>query len=158
MRCVLPPVRCVLLRRPFSTESFSTESATSIRNTIHRFFHVMDGLEPETRLSDLFLEDATLHVQKANLVLDAAEVDGWVAKLQAGWVGNPTLHTEGNIVMQEPEPGLVVSHSTWTALVGGNLAAYGTHADILKQVLSNDGENHQWKFQRRVVRHLYSAP
>ena len=147
--------RNVVTRR-LLTSAPQSSLALPVHNTIHRFFHILDGLEPEAKMHELFMEDATLHVPKANLVLDAGEIDDWVAKTQAGWNGQPTLHTEGNVVIHEPEPGLVVSHSTWSALVGGSLISYGTHADILKQVPLDDGES-QWKFQRRVVRHLYSA-
>ena len=108
-------------------------------------------------MSELFTADGTLHVHKADLVLGASEIDGWVARMRGVWDGQPTLHTEGNIVIQEPEAGLIVSHSTWSAFVGGSLASYGTHADILKHVEGSGGEA-QWKFQKRVVRHLYSAP
>jgi len=149
--------RNVVTRR-LLTSAPQSSLALPVHNTIHRFFHILDGLEPEAKMHELFMEDATLHVHvpKANLLLDAGEIDDWVAKTQAGWNGQPTLHTEGNVVIHEPEPGLVVSHSTWSALLGGSLISYGTHADILKQVPLDDGES-QWKFQRRVVRHLYSA-
>ena len=143
------------LRRSFSAAA-PPLALHPIHNTIHKFFHILDGIELEAAMSELFVADGTLHVQKAGLVLDATDIDGWVARMRGVWDGKPTLHTEGNIVIQEPEPGLVVSHSTWSAFVGSSLSSYGTHADILKHVSSSGGEA-QWKFQRRVVRHLYSA-
>ena len=117
--------------------------------------HILDGLEPTdggTGLSTLFAAGGSLHIQKAGLVLsEPEEIDGWVAKMQGTWAGQPTLHTEANIVLEQPEPGLAVSHSTWFAYVGGSLASYGTHADVL------EASGDVWRFRRRVVRHLYSS-
>ena len=131
---------------------FSTQP---VHNTIHRFFHILDGLEPTdggTGLSTLFAAGGSLHIQKAGLVLSEPEdIDGWAAKMQATWAGQPTLHTEANIVLEQPEPGLAVNHSTWFAYVGGSLASYGTHADVL------EATGDVWRFRRRVVRHLYSS-
>ena len=151
-----------LMRRALSAPPLVRRRALAtaihpIHNTIHRFFHILDGLEPEAAMSELFTADGTLHVHKADLKLGASEIDGWVARMRGMWDDQTTLHTEGNIVIQEPEAGLIVSHSTWSAFVGGSLASYGTHADILKHVEGSGGEA-QWKFQKRVVRHLYSAP
>jgi len=132
-----------------------SSSPQPVHNTIHRFFHILDGLEPTdggTGLSTLFAAGGSLHIQKAGLVLsEPEEIDGWVAKMQGMWAGQPTLHTEANIVLEQPEPGLAVSHSTWFAYVGGSLASYGTHADVL------EASGDVWRFRRRVVRHLYSS-
>ena len=136
------------------TRSFSSQP---IHNTLHRFFHILDGLEPiegGADLSSLFADGGSLHIQKAGVVLSAPhELDAWVAKMQAGWASQPTLHTEANIVLQQSEPGVAVSHSTWFAYVGGSLTSYGTHADVLEA-----SEGNVWRFRRRVVRHLFSAP
>ena len=107
-------------------------------------------------MSALFTTGGTLHIQKAGLMIDThAGIDAWVENMRTGWSGQPTLHAESNIVISEPEPGLIVSHSTWSAFVGGALASYGTHADVLRKEGGSDDRNGEWKFQRRVVRHLY---
>ena len=135
-------------RRAFSSTPLPA-SVAAVHNPIHKFFHILDGSVDE-RLSSIFLPDATLHVQKASLVLSGEEIDTWCAKMRAAWGGAATLHTEGNIVLTAPEPGLVVNHSTWTALKDGQLVSYGTHADILEEAAG------EWLFRRRVVRHLYA--
>ena len=89
-------------------------------------------------------------------MLSGDEIDEWVARMQASWRGAATLHTEGNIVLDHVEPNVIVNHSTWTALVDGATTAYGTHADILEAVPDEHGVV-EWKFRRRVVRHLFSA-
>ena len=135
-------------QRLFSSTALPTTTA-AVHNPIHQFFHILDGNVGEP-LSSLFLPEATLHVQKAGLVLSGEEIDAWCTHMRTGWGDAATLDTEGNIVISAPEPGLVVSHSTWTALVDGELTSYGTHADILEE---KDGE---WLFRRRVVRHRYA--
>ena len=153
-RCVrrsgalLAPRRRLLLRT-FSSSSLPVVlQVHQVHNPIHRFFHILDGTEPEAQLSDLFAD---------------AEIDAWCDRMRAGWHGAATLHTESNIVLEQVEPALVVSHSAWTALIDGKVTAYGTHADILEATTPPQGEQSElplpleWRFRRRVVRHLYSS-
>ena len=160
-RALLAPRRRLLLRT-FSSSLPVVLQVHQVHNPIHRFFHILDGTEPEAQLSDLFADaDATLHISKANAVLAGAEIDTWCDGMRAGWHGAATLHTESNIVLEQVEPALVVSHSAWTALIDGKVTAYGTHADILEATTStlpsSQGDPSEWRFRRRVVRHLYSA-
>ena len=122
-------------------------------NTLHRFFHILDGFEPAMSMGGLFAaDDATMHVAKANLTLTGPEeIDAWCERMRKGWEGSPTLHVESNVVLEELEPGLVINHSSWKALVGGSVSAYGTHEDVLENV---SGE---WLFRRRVIKHRFSA-
>ena len=48
-------------------------------NTLHRFFHILDGVEPAMSMGGLFAaDDATMHVAKANLTLTGPEeIDAW---------------------------------------------------------------------------------
>ena len=103
-------------------------------------------------LSSLFMPDATLHIQKVGTVLSGTDIDKFCETMQSKWEGSTTLHTESNIVLEVPteSSGVIVNHSCWTALIDGEISAYGTHADVLEE---KDGE---WLFRRRVVRHLYS--
>lgn len=124
-------------------------SYAAISNPIHRFFHVLDGMSADP-LSSLFLPEATLHIQKAGVVLSGQEIDAWCDRMRASWADAATLHTEGNIVLDMPEQGTVVNHSTWQAVINGEVTAFGTHADVMEE---RDGV---WLFRRRVVRHLYA--
>jgi hypothetical protein len=140
-------VRALSTRVPFE--------AAAVHNTMHRFFHILDGLEPDAPLSALFAPGGTLAIEKAGVTLGAPEeIDAWCVRMRRGWDA-PTLHTEGNIVLDAPSAGLVVARSTWSALVGGTLASYGTHDDVLEAVEGGTGT--EWRFRRRIVRHLYSA-
>lgn len=162
-RALLAPRRRLLLRTFSSSSPLPVVlQVHQVHNPIHRFFHILDGTEPEAQLSDLFADaDATLHISKANAVLAGDEIDAWCDRMRAGWHGAATLHTESNIVLEQVEPALVVSHSAWTALIDGKVTAYGTHADILEATTStlpsSQGDPSEWRFRRRVVRHLYSA-
>ena len=128
-----------------------------VHNPIHRFFHILDGLEPSAQLSSLFRPDATLHISKVKAVLSGEEIDEWAARMQATWRGAATLHSEGNIVLDHVEPNVIINHSTWTAVIDGAITAYGTHADVLEAVVNDEYGGVEWKFRRRVVRHLFSA-
>jgi len=150
--------RSTRLGRVAASRTYSTALAVhTVNKPIHRFFHILDGIEPSGQMSSLFASpEATLHISKASAVLSGDEIDDWVARMQAGWRGAATLHSEANIILDHVEENVVVSHSTWTAIIDGAITAYGTHADVLEAVKSEDGEL-EWKFRRRVVRHLYSA-
>ena len=140
-----------LRRRLLSTSAASSLPAfAAVTNPLHKFFHILDGTSRDP-LSSLFASAARMHVVKAGLLLTGDEVDAWCARMQKTWNGAATLHTEGNIVLEAKEPGVIVNHSTWTALVNGELISYGTHEDVLEEA-----ENGEWLFQRRVVRHLYA--
>lgn len=136
--------------------------------TIHEFFHILDrqqhvlrGAERAPPLSSLFAAGGAMHVHKAGAVLEGDAIDAWCDRMHAGWGAAATLHTEANIVMERPEPGVVRSRSYWTALVDGAVTAYGTHVDELVAV---DGvvngvllERAEWRFRRREIRHLFAA-
>jgi hypothetical protein len=101
----------------------STLELHKVHNTIHRFFHILDGMDTTHTLHKLFLPGGTLSIEKAGVSLrEPAEIDAWCARMRSGWDA-PTLHTEGNIVLNALEPGVVTSTSTWSALVGGTLSA-----------------------------------
>ena len=138
--------------RLFSSSSTALPTnVAAVHNPIHNFFHILDR-SVDDKLSSLFLPTATLHVQKLGIVLASGEeIDAWCERMRTMWDGAATLHTEGNIVLTAPEPGLIVNHSTWTALKDGELISYGTHADILEEAAPGE-----WLFRRRVVRHLYA--
>lgn len=137
---------------------FTTEGPTAplaVTNTLHRFFHVLDGIG-DSSMGELFTDGGTMHVMKASLMLTgSAEVDAWCARMREMWDGKATLHTESNIVLSNPEPGVFVNHSVWTAIIDGTVTSYGTHADVLEATTAEAGL--EFKFRRRVIRHLYAA-
>ena len=76
--------RNVVTRR-LLTSAPQSSLALPVHNTSTGSSTFLMGLSQKQKC-ELFMEDATLHVPKANLVLDAGEIDDWVAKRQAGMV------------------------------------------------------------------------
>ena len=151
-----------LRRRPGLTRttcaaSFSTH-AQGVHNLLHRFFHILDGVDTESSLGQLFMEPGqeagvtiSMHIPKAGLILQTREdIDAWCVHMHKRWT-TPTLHIESNVILQDHGE-TVVNHSYWTALQNGAITAYGTHADVLQR--QQDGE---WRFWRRVIRHIHPA-
>jgi hypothetical protein len=156
-------------RRLCQSEARPSPSAlVGVHNTIHRFFHVLDGLEAGPRvhtdghltnpgLGNLFLEDGEMHVEKVGLVLQGREdISAWCQRMREGWAGAPTLHAESNIVLSM-EGGLIVNRSCWSALIDGAVASYGTHDDVLETVRCEESDVVEWRFRKRIVRHLWAA-
>ena len=104
-----------------------------------------------------------MHIEKTGATIAAPDVDTWRDNMRSQWGGVPTLHTEANIVVVDAGPDIVISESTWTAVmprkVGGQLdvptiTAFGTHADVLEAVKSANGAI-EWRFRSRVIKHLH---
>ena len=148
------------LRRSYNTSSL----VLPVHNTLHRFFHILDGVDPDAKLSSLFADGATLEISKANAVLSGEEIDAWCAKMRDAWAGAATLHVESNVFLTEtddPFNKIVTNRSTWTATIDGKTTAYGTHADVLEMCdvsrALRAGLDGDWKFRKRVVHHLWEA-
>ena len=98
-----------------------------------------------------------MSIVRPGLLLTGEDIDAWCASMRQNWGDKATLHTESNVVLSAAEPGRVRNTSVWSAIVGGQLASFGTHEDVL--VATNAGAGGvEWRFENRTIKHLWALP
>ncbi|ETO07726.1 hypothetical protein RFI_29665 [Reticulomyxa filosa] len=126
-----------------------------VNNCINGFLQCLDEGDGKG-MASLFAENGTCEVVRINKKFEGPkEIESFCINLHEKF--KDTTHFESNPVItfnevHEKET-RAVNRSYWTGVKEGVIISYGIHEDTF----TKDTKINKWKFQHRIIKHIWSA-